>query len=63
MKGLISKRKYELQQEFNNLLLQEANIKKQLKICRNRIEQVRGAFTELETILSSEGSTDENNQH
>lgn len=50
MQDYLVKRKAELQQEYNNLTLQKSNLSGQLKACRERMEQLRGAFAELEAL-------------
>lgn len=50
MQDYLVKRKAELQQEYNNLTLQKSNLCRQLKACRERMAQLRGAFAELEAL-------------
>lgn len=50
MQDYLNKRRAELQQEYNNLTLQKSNLSGQLKACRERMAQLRGAFTELEAL-------------
>lgn len=50
MQDYLNKRKAELQQEYNSLTLQKANLSRQIKACRERMAQLRGAFSELESL-------------
>ncbi len=50
MQDYLNRRKAELQQEYNNLTLQKSNLSRQLKACRERMAQLRGAFAELEAL-------------
>ena len=44
MQDYFNRRKAELQQEYNNLTLQKSNLSRQLKACRERMAQLRGAI-------------------
>ena len=44
MQEYLTRRKAELQQEYNSLTLQKSNLSRQLKACRERMAQLRGAF-------------------
>lgn len=50
MDEYVEKRRAELQKEFNEALLQKMNLEAQLKSYEARIEQLRGAFSELNSI-------------
>lgn len=58
MQDYLVKRKAELQQEYNNLTLQKSNLSGQLKACRERMAQLRGAFAELETLAQIPAESD-----
>ena len=50
MQEYLTRRKAELQQEYNSLTLQKSNLSRQFKACRERMAQLRGAFAELEAL-------------
>ena len=58
MQDYFNRRKAELQQEYNNLTLQKSNLSRQLKACRERMAQLRGAFAELEALAQQPASPD-----
>lgn len=58
MQDYLNRRKTELQQEYNNLTLQKSNLSGQLKACRERMAQLRGAFMELEALAQQPLSPD-----
>ena len=56
MQEYLTRRKAELQQEYNSLPLQKSNLSRQLKACRERMAQLRGAFAELEALAQQPAS-------
>lgn len=62
MQNYLHNRKAELQQEYNSLTLQKANLSGQLKACRERMAQLRGAFAELDALERRPAEGEPSNQ-
>lgn len=53
MEEYLKNRMDKIMQEYNNKLLQQVGLEDQLKTCNTQIEQLRGAYSELESALSA----------
>lgn len=53
MQEYLKNRMNEVMKEYNEKTLQKIGLKDQLKACSQRIEQLRGAYAELESVLNA----------